>query len=660
MKIPVETRQVARPGSTNAPMYSVEAAGIKAGANAKAFGMLADESAALADEIRVARLRSEVTNRLATAQKEFSDFWIERSTRPDEFKTLGEDTQKIMTEISSRATAGLDDVEAQTLLSERLQDFALDKQMNADATARRQELEYSDKQMRLAMENSRTVMSNTNDPLEAERIRIEIRAGLDAQIAAGVYSTPDAEALWSDFVSGTQSDAMEKLVYTDPYKASRLLHSDEPIEGLDFGARAQFIRAADAEINRRVAEHERAIYKEVKSAVADMEHGIRPKNLDAVMKAAAGTQYEEMLGTNKEILDASTEFAALDLDEQARYLEQVADEEPGSADEVRFRERIEKIHAAQAKQLKEDPAGLAIKKGLVRDQAPLDFSGPDALSASLQDMRINYDIQLKHFGESAAPLRGSDVTALQRFLSTASAPEQASVLGLMASELDTAMPAAMRQIYDKGNVLPALAGQVIAEGDEHAASMILAGQKTIEQNKAILPTGDDFKAGIMSRLGGAYAASPQHWAAISEGVRAAYAGLSQLEGDTTGILSDDRLDRAVTSVTGGLVEYGDQLLQPPERGVDSDRFATWIDNLRPFDLDRMGGVAGYEDKAALEMIRDRLESGKARLVSVGNGEYEVYTIGLNDRPEPLLNHDGGKFRLNWAVKATHHQTVGAE
>lgn len=651
MKIPVETRQVARPSAVNAPMQNPGVAGIASGARADLFGAIAKDAAVLGESIRRARVMAEVSARLAEAQKEHSAYWIERSSRPDDFKTLSADNDKFLGDLHQRVLASIDDAEGKAVLGERLQDYATRSQIQAMNTARDQEIRYSDRQMRLAMENSRMTMGATTDPAELGRMRAEIRAGLNAQIEAGVYSRPDADALWNDFVSGTQRDQLERLVQDDPYQAFRLLGSKEPIEGIDVSTRGTLLRAANAEISRREAERDERVRLVVKDAQEALKYGFRPPNLEAVVAAARGTKYEAELGQDVAILDASAAFARLRPDEQQQQIQQLRTADTLTGGQARFLSQIEKIHDEQQRELKTDPAGLAVRAGVVPRQSPLDLSDPDALAAGLQSAAVNFQIARDHYGEQAAPLLAADVTRLQDFMGRANADDRAAVLGVMADNLGPAMPAAMRQLYDKGNTLPALAGQIITEGDRDAARLMLSGQKVLEANKEVLPSGNDFKAGLQERLGAAYAASPAHGAAIMEGVKAAYAGLAQREGDLSGELDGKRLDKAVELVTGGLVEFGDDILQAPARGVDTDRFETWVDGLRPFDVDRMGGVAGFEDRAALELIRD-----KGRLVSAGNGRYMVVVPSLAGLPEPLKTHDGRLFLLDWNAKATHHGT----
>ena len=132
---------------------------------------------------------------------------------------------------------------------------------------------------------------------------------------------------------------------------------------------------------------------------------------------------------------------------------------------------------------------------------------------------------------------------------------------------------------------------------------------------------------INRRMGDAYQASPESYAAAKEAVKSAYAWASWKTNDMSAALNSERLDNAIITVTGGIIPFNGQLTLPPRyRATEKDM----RDMITKADFSKVMGTIG---------AKDVLSYGK--LTAVGPGLYRV-TIGGS----PVFDKNGKPFELD--------------
>lgn len=653
MKLQPSQRQVLASGAGRTPL--MRGAGKEAGAVAEVTQQLHQGVDALGQQIREARVKSEVSNRLLTAQKEYNDYYTDRSTQAGGFKTLNEDVSKALTDIRSRAFDGLEDPAAQTALESRFAELETRKKMEANAEARRQEIKFSDDQVKSALTNARSVLANTADPREYSEAMKDALSAIDAQVSSGLYTKEYADQLRDGFMNDTTVDYYENMIREDPNRAVQELKGDQRVEELLPGEQNTLLGKANAELKRRQTSAELAIKDRVTDAVKAMTLGKEYPGYESLLAEAKGTKYEKDLVKNKASLDGALQFARMNPTAQLDTLKRYQNKTEMTGVEATQFERLQKIYKEQQKMLDEDPVGLAVAQGVIPERGHISFDPNDLEGTidSLRGARANYETAKDRYGDQAGILMPSEIQALTTVMKQSDPGTQAAILSVMGVALDDTMPRAMEQLYDKGSTNYALAGQFGMEGDRDASILLLRGAKILEEGETGLPAKKEFTDAIKAEIGSAYAASSIHHKAVIDGITATYAAMSQDDADMSGVLDTDRLTAAVNHVTGGVIDYNGQMVPAPERGLNetqrgqvANAFEDWIDDMTEMEIERMGGIAGFSNTKALDLI----QASSTRIVGAGAGKYNVLIEDHEGRYRPLRFENGEPFILDWEKK----------
>ncbi len=502
------------------------------------------------------------------------------------------------------------------------------------------------------------VQAGLLDAVSAERARQDFRDQLDGQAVLGGFE----RVLREDGLAAAE-------------KALRAFEANPP-EDLDVALRDSLStrmhmlvnRQATIENRRNAARNaaqvaqERALSSAVTDAVDVLEEGyeLPEGELEALLKASAGTKHEPKLAEAVLQSRAIAEFSLLSDAQRAETLNQLQGaiaREGADGPRVRLLRRLRTQHDRLEAQLESDPLALAIRQGVV-EVPVLDPGDPSTFAARREASAA----ASAHYGFQVSPLTSEEANQFARALDDMSVQEKAlSLSGLVSSLGDVGAAAALEQMDKGGETAYALAGGLVVDGAPEVAELVLNGREVIAADRTVLPKDQDLRLTINDALRGAYAASPVHRAAIVDGVKAVYASLSQAAGDFTGELDDGRLERAIDEVTGGVIEFDPRVGTPasvipaPARGVSERDFSRWMRGLTAEDVAGMGGVAGFTDDQAAELIRS-----DSVLVGIGVGRYEVRVQDVAGDYRPLLRDDGQPFELVYGERVPEASATSAE
>ncbi|PCI27427.1 hypothetical protein COB52_04805 [Candidatus Kaiserbacteria bacterium] len=152
-----------------------------------------------------------------------------------------------------------------------------------------------------------------------------------------------------------------------------------------------------------------------------------------------------------------------------------------------------------------------------------------------------------------------------------------------------------------------------------------------ERRKDLTPKDKYFKAAVEKAIA-PYYIDAELQTNMRDAIIGHYVHDTQLAGDNSGDFDgddakEDRLTRAIQEVTGGAVEFNDQVIIPPLPGMSESDFEDAMELLTNEDLAGAMLTTGDFDV-------DYLHDGDAQLVSIGDGEYAIMLNGA-----PVMNSD---------------------
>ena len=233
---------------------------------------------------------------------------------------------------------------------------------------------------------------------------------------------------------------------------------------------------------------------------------------------------------------------------------------------------------------KKDAYTLGVDQGFIKPKDIIVFDPSD--QSTLEQRMLQADALSKHYGVEASPLSDPELLTLTNAIPQMT-PEEKVVL----AETLAVAPELWGDIAKKGGGTFAMAG---ATGDLNVMSAVFKGQELIE-NKLVAPIKpSDYLGSFTDMVGGVYLAEN---AMNVKNASLAYYATMGAEGYDPELFED-----AVTAVTGGIAEINGFKIELP-RGVDSEVFQDFIDDLEPGTVASMGGIRGMTDEQAAETIR---------------------------------------------------------
>lgn len=318
-----------------------------------------------------------------------------------------------------------------------------------------------------------------------------------------------------------------------------------------------------------------------------------------------------------------------------------------------FAQELERSVAANEKGLAEDPLAWSLQRHGRRggtEAAPEAIAWREAGLAERVAERRALAVALAKEERLAEgrilPFYRQELTELTRGFADG-VPEQQLALFTQLSALSPPQQKAVAaHIAGETGGVPLAAAMTLAGGDQAdqaVALQILQGRQFLAKEPTLAPANkEDRRDAIDEYFGSALAALPDAQPALVEAAVAVYAAHSKAQGDTSGVLDQDRLEMALDAVTGGVIAYGDGRIIAPWRGADDGDVEEALERLT---LESLGGPIKARDGSILA-LEDLVEDASLR--SVDQGLYQVllggYQVADPRAPGQPLTVDLGAFK----------------
>lgn len=311
---------------------------------------------------------------------------------------------------------------------------------------------------------------------------------------------------------------------------------------------------------------------------------------------------------------------------------------------------LERRYTAIQTGLKDNPIATTVANFGTRFKtpAPLNLQDPNKLAAGLAYRGKIAQFAAQNWQTGPVPaLDKADMAAVSGALDTPDPKVKAAIFQAITQALpEDVRNATLAKLGEKGpeQMVSAAAGGLMPSAPDIAAS-ILRGQAARKADKAYLPekaegqkfTEDFAKMLPASTFTLAGRTDPAGPMAIARGaIEARYADLSAQAGDTSGTHNKDRLQQAVTDVTGGVLDHNGGSLIAPARGMTQGQFDGLLYGLTDRDMAGVSTLAG--EPISADYLR-----GNAQLESVGDGRYFV-RLG-RDPMRPIYAYQGANTEM---------------
>ena len=319
-------------------------------------------------------------------------------------------------------------------------------------------------------------------------------------------------------------------------------------------------------------------------------YDLSPEQVEPIVKAAKGTGQEQQALQLAATTKATGEFRRMLPAQQEAYLtnlEAQVRKDPTKFD-VTMVSRFRTIYENQQRDLKESPVTFAVRQGFVKDGSlaaqPVDFSNPGAIGPQLS---ARFDLareMRKVYGAEFKPLTPQESQQLSSALKLATATQKADYFGQLSlasgGDMD-GYTAVMRQIAPDDPVT-AIAGVYAGRNRRVASDLMLKGQELLRPSTKEdgrpdkgklwpMPPESELRKEFESETRDAFAGHPQAQSDLYQAAISIYAAKSAQEGDSSGIIDDDRMEESIRLATGGIERWNGKSTVLPY-GMDFSQF----------------------------------------------------------------------------------------
>lgn len=401
-----------------------------------------------------------------------------------------------------------------------------------------------------------------------------------------------------------------------------------------------------------VKEYREEITSDVRSMIPDLEAGIKsgaPFNSDSlnlltrqlalVTDQDLRSQVANMLERNSVIIGAQ-DVAPAELESTIAALRQDISQNGATAAQLDLVQGLVATAAAKSKALAEDPIGYGVSRGYIPVPPDLNLADPQSWEPAFAGLQRGVDIlRARREAGNISALRPEMQKTISRALGSATPEDSIRFLGAMSRSLDTdTYLSTLGAIYSTGDADTVGAAGALVKENPDIALGILRGQELLKQNPLLAPKKSKNNSQIIDEI------LPPKTFVIEAGrqfliksATARYADLSNQAGDTSGELDDDRMQRAITEVSGGFVEFNGQEIVAPVYGMRQGAFDTAMEDLTDDDL--AGAVTSTGQKVTARDLRN-----EGRLRSLADGRY-LLEFGPLDAPSYVMRQPSpGNYR----------------
>ena len=581
---------------------------------------------------QAARLHAETVNTLAGLSDALAAESAEgRLDKNDLLPQWAERSQKVIDEAVGRMPTELQDAGLTLLLA--AQGRGADQMRTIKATRDRQDTaagvrsylaeseRYAARGGAQADEAIRNVSQFLSSPVAAA-------AGLDGQETA------------RRFAESVRFRQAADLVQANPAAALATLRDKDRFPELDPDKRASLIAHADAAVLRaqerarieaeRIAREQERVYAGAAS-VFESGRAFSAEYADQVLSRLRGSPYESAIREMISVGPQNVAAATLPIAQQRQQLDALmarANTQGSSPPLNKEIERRQKVLGAAERDVRDDPLGAALERGIVQQVAPLNVTDLGTLPAAIAQRTQVAQAAATWAGQPVSPLRPQEAEQLAQAMRAMPVPQRAATIDLLA-----------RAVPD-GQALRAMAGQVAGKDQALATAIVLAadGNKTTAGRTVteLYLRGADaiatrelkgdrdrearaaatIRGNMVQAVGDAYF-SPQ---ACDLYVDAAIKVQAALKAEGAG----DADERALRLATGGVVtRNGRQVVKP--YGWTDREFDDWVSGAR--ERIRTGGGEFVAGGARLSAEQLAAALPNSRMAAVGSGQYVLVGPG---------------------------------
>lgn len=297
---------------------------------------------------------------------------------------------------------------------------------------------------------------------------------------------------------------------------------------------------------------------------------------------------------------------------------------------------------ARAQALKDDPIGYGVRKGMIAAPPALDLSNQDSWGPTFSALQNGVDV-LRARGEvgNISALRPEMQQQVARALAASTPQDSVKLLGSMAANMSPeTYRATLANLYSDGQSRAVAAAGALVPDNPAVAEGVLRGQQLLKENPLLAPKKTDANTASIDEILPSTGFAPALEGArqsLLDAATARYADLSNQSADTSGELNEERMQQAVSEVTGGLVDMNGTEIIAPKYGMSQDDFDQTIADLT--DDAMRGAVTASGVPVKAEDLRN-----EGRLRAVADGRY-VLEFGSPDRPSYAMRQQSpGNYR----------------
>ena len=386
--------------------------------------------------------------------------------------------------------------------------------------------------------------------------------------------------IYEQTVLGTFSRSGDKSAFLERFSTKERENKSSPLD-LDDVGRLEASMRSEITRERVVANAARAALRtQVTDAVFVLDRGRTPPGLPALRRAVS--QFPDLAAQ----LDGATQdramaenFLTMTPIEQQNTLNTLAGDKDATRRQQELIDRLDRLHSHTVESLNSDPVSFVAETGLAPVD-PVNFSDPQ----SLVGRRIVVDVLNEHYGIQSHGFTADEVNTFEASLASMETTGRVELMAVLNNGIEPdRLRLLMGEIADKQ---PTFAIAALLTSEDTATAMeIVRGQTVLETVKGVRPSTADYLPVARELLGDVFAHDDRAFGDVVEAAIAVEAFRRFGDnGDTTLAFDEDRFERAITDIVGGVVEWRGQTLLAPVRGMTEDEFDELMDELTMNDV----------------------------------------------------------------------------
>jgi len=416
-------------------------------------------------------------------------------------------------------------------------------------------------------------------------------------------------------------------------------------KSMDPDLKDRIVARLEGDLASKVADRkvlDRELGQKTAAVISVIEKGYEPRGLEGLRDEIKGTKWEAQLDAALADRDYIQAFAKQPPHTQQSVLEKLSQGKQTKRS-ASLLGRLERTAAHTRSALEKDALGHAIDVGAVEAPAQLDFSKPDQLIPQMRQ-RNRAALKVKEtYGVDALPFTGGEINQIENMLANSDAAGKTQILAALHSGVGANHMRSLSQKLAPKQPAFAVAARLSVE-DPQLASDLLESEQILAADPKLKPKPVDWSRTAYEYFDTALSASREQQALMTQSALSLYARETARTGRQSEAFNQDLFEDMLDRVTGGMVEWKDQRIFPPVRGMKQDEFEKFMDTLSEEDLQAfsIGGVQPtWGDGKAVPVDYFKRH---AVLVSYAPGQYRVRMgngMGLNGGLE------NGEFGLSF-------------